>query len=122
MAPWFSTLTIKLIDRNVTGTSSLRIHFNFADMQWGGWRSCHSNCDILSKQSRMAEEGNTFSLGDTEATATQGIGDTIITGCWACVTTRWFRCYSSLWLYLVLFFFLSLVFVFVFTVVTFGIF
>ena len=95
-----------MIDRNVTCTSSLRIDFNFTDMQWRGWRSCHSNGDVLSKQSRTTEEGNTSSLGNTEATATQGIGDTIITGCWTCVTsTRLFRFYSSLLLYLDLFFF-----------------
>ena len=67
-------------------TSSCRIHFNFTNANWQSSIFSHSYSDVLSKQSRTTEEGNTFSLGDTEATATQWIGDTIITGCWTCMT------------------------------------
>ena len=66
-------------------TSSCRIHFNFTNVHWQPFLFSHSYSDVLSKQSRTTEEGNTFSLGNTEATATQGIGDTIITGCWTCM-------------------------------------
>ena len=66
-------------------TSSCRINFNFTNVHWPLSICSHSYSDVLSKQSRTTEEGNTFSLGDTEATATQGIGDTIITGCWTCI-------------------------------------
>ena len=67
-------------------TSSCRIHFNFTNVDWPYSIFSHSYCDVLPKQSRTTEEGNTFSLGNTEATATQGIGDTIITGYWTCTT------------------------------------
>ena len=67
-------------------TSSCRIHFNFTNVDWPKSIFSHSYSDVLSKQSRTTEEGNTFSLEDTEATATQGIGDTIITGCRTCMT------------------------------------
>ena len=67
-------------------TSSCRIHFNFTNVDWHPFIFSHSYSDVLSKQSRTTEEGNTFSLGDTEATATQGIGDTIISGCRTCMT------------------------------------
>ena len=69
-------------------TSSCRIHFNFTNVNWPSSIFSHSYSDVLSKQSRTTEEGNTFSLGNTEATATQGIGDTIITGCWTCTTEK----------------------------------
>ena len=45
----------------------------------------HPYSDILSKQSRTTEEGSTSSLGNPEASATQGIGDTIISGCRTCM-------------------------------------
>ena len=67
-------------------TSSCRIHLNFTNVDWPKSIFSHSYSDVLSKQSGTAEEGNTFSLGDTEATATQGIGDTIISGCRTCMT------------------------------------
>ena len=63
-------------------TSSCRIHFNFTNVHWQPFLFSHSYSDVLSKQSRTTEEGNTFSLGNSKVTATQGIGDTIITGCW----------------------------------------
>ena len=66
-------------------TSSCRIHFNFTNVYWPCSIWSHSYSDVLSKQSRTTEEGNTFSLGDTEATATQGVCDTIINGCWTCM-------------------------------------
>ena len=66
-------------------TSSCRIHFNFTNVHLHFPIFGHSYSDVLSKQSRTTEEGNTSSLGDAEATATQGIGDTIITGCWTCM-------------------------------------
>ena len=62
-------------------TSSCRIHFNFTNVNFLLLSSSYSYSDVLSKQSRTTEEGNTFSLGNTEATATQVIVDTIITGC-----------------------------------------
>ena len=62
-------------------TSSCRIHFNFTNVDWPSSIFSHSYSDVLSKQSRTTEEGNTFSLGNTEATATQGIGDHIIYTC-----------------------------------------
>ena len=67
-------------------TSSCRIHFNFTNVHCQISTFSHSYSDVLSKQSRTTEEGNTFSLGNTEATATQGIGDTIISGCRTCMT------------------------------------
>ena len=67
-------------------TSSCRIHFNFTNVNFLLLTSSYSYSDVLSKQSRTTEEGNTFSLGNTEATATQGIVDTIITGCRTCMT------------------------------------
>ena len=67
-------------------TSSCRIHFNFTNVNWLPSIISHSYSDVLSKQDRTTEEGNTSSFGNTEATATQGIGDTIITGCWTCMT------------------------------------
>ena len=67
-------------------TSSCRIHFNFTNVNCLPVIFSHSYSDVLSKQSRTTEEGNTSSLGNTEATATQWIGDTIITGCWTCMT------------------------------------
>ena len=66
-------------------TSSCRIHFNFTNTDWPSSFFNHFYSDILSKQSRTTEEGSTSSLGNTEATVTQGIGDTIITGCWTCM-------------------------------------
>ena len=69
-------------------TSSCRIHFNFTNVNWPPSIISHSYSDVLSKQGRTTEEGNTSSLGNTEATATQGIGDTIITGCWTCMTEQ----------------------------------
>ena len=66
-------------------TSSCRIHFNFTNVDWPPSIFSHPYSNVLSKQSRTTEEGNTFSLRDTEATATQRIGDTIISGCWTCM-------------------------------------
>ena len=71
-------------------TSSRRIHFNFTNVNCPLSTSSHSYSDVLSKQSRTTEEGNTFSFRNTEVTATQGIVGTIITGCWTCKTeTNW---------------------------------
>ena len=66
-------------------TSSRRVHFNFTNVKLSFYIFGHPYSDVLSKQSRTTEEGITSSLGNTEATATQGIGDTIITGCWTCM-------------------------------------
>ena len=73
-------------------TSSCRIHFNFTNVNWPPSIMSHSYSDVLSKQERTTEEGNTSSFGNTEATATQGIGDTIITGCWTCMTETNQKC------------------------------
>ena len=85
-------------------TSSCRIHFNFTNDDWPPYISSHSYSDVLSKQSRTTVEGNTSSLGNTEATATQRIVDTIITGCWTCMTeTNQDGCFNSeasLWYFL----------------------
>ena len=67
-------------------TSSCRIHLNFTNVNIHPCIFSHSYSDVLSKQSWTTEEGNTFSLGNIEATATQGIGDTIISGCRTCMT------------------------------------
>ena len=66
-------------------TSSCRIHLNFTNVNWPPLISNHSYSDVLSKQGRTTEEGNTFSLRNNETTATQGIGDTIISGCQTCI-------------------------------------